>query len=64
MGGRATLRVTPAGQELIREVAPGSQAVYAELEARYGRERIERLLDMLEELGDVVTGDDTAPNTD
>ena len=38
---------------MIRDVTPETQLVYAELETRYGHERIEHLLDMLGELADL-----------
>lgn len=49
-GRRTMLAIAPAGLELIGEVTPGSRAVYSDLEARYGTTKIERLLDMLDEL--------------
>jgi homoprotocatechuate degradation regulator HpaR len=49
-GRRICLALAPAGQQLIREVTPEISPVYADLEAQYGRERIELLLDMLGEL--------------
>jgi homoprotocatechuate degradation regulator HpaR len=47
---RAIIRITAKGLDFIREVTPASRAVYAEMEAKLGRERIEALLDMLQEL--------------
>src|SRR5690606_9698605 len=47
---RLLLALTPDGFDIIRAVSPHSKEVYAELEARYGRERIEKLLDMLADL--------------
>jgi len=52
-GRRISLAIAPAGLAMIRDVTPETQVVYAELESRYGRERIERLLDMLGELADL-----------
>src|SRR5690606_34984560 len=49
-GRRVLLALAPAGVELIRAVTPGSRAVYAELEARYGADRMEQLLELLGEL--------------
>lgn len=49
-GRRVLLTLAPAGTELIRVVTPESRAVYAEIQARYGRERLEQLLDLLGEL--------------
>jgi homoprotocatechuate degradation regulator HpaR len=52
-GRRVMLAIAPAGIALLREVTPESRAVYADLEARYGAEQIERLLDMLDELANL-----------
>lgn len=49
-GRRVLLAIAPAGLAMIREVTPESRAIYAELEKRYGRARIEHLLDLLDEL--------------
>ncbi len=49
-GRRVLLRLEPAGQAVIDEVMPDSRRVYADLDARFGGERVEQLLDMLEEL--------------
>jgi homoprotocatechuate degradation regulator HpaR len=49
-GRRISLAITPQGLAMIEEVTPETSAVYAALEARYGRERIELLLDMLDQL--------------
>jgi homoprotocatechuate degradation regulator HpaR len=52
-GRRISLSITPTGLAMIREVTPETCAIYAEIEARYGREHIERLLDMLCELAEI-----------
>jgi len=49
-GRRILLAIAPTGAAMIRELTPESRAIYGELESRYGRERIEQLLDMLGEL--------------
>ncbi|EYR78701.1 MULTISPECIES: homoprotocatechuate degradation operon regulator HpaR [unclassified Shinella] len=49
-GRRVLLRLAPAGQAVIDEVMPDSRRVYADIDARFGAERVEALLDMLEEL--------------
>ena len=49
-GRRISLAIAPPGMALIREVTPQTEAVYAELEHSYGRERIEHLLDILDGL--------------
>ena len=49
-GRRVLLKITPAGLAIIEEVAPESRLIYDRLEKRIGRERIDQLLDMLDEL--------------
>ncbi|PTX49418.1 transcriptional regulator, MarR family [Gemmobacter caeni] len=49
-GRRALIRLTAEGHAFIRQIAPESAAIYAELEARLGRARIDALLDDLEAL--------------
>lgn len=49
-GRRISLAIAPPGMALIRELTPQTEAVYAELEHSYGRERIEHLLDVLDGL--------------
>lgn len=49
-GRRVLLQITAAGQAIVEDVMPESQKVYADIDARFGVERIEKLLDMLEEL--------------
>lgn len=49
-GRRVLLSITPAGEDLIGRVAPASRTIYAEIESRYGRERLDTLLDLLRDL--------------
>lgn len=49
-GRRVLLRIAPAGTAMIEEVMPDSQRVYAEIDARFGRGRVDELLDMLDDL--------------
>lgn len=49
-GRRVLLGITPAGLAIITEVAPESRLIYDRLEKHFGRERIDHLLDMLDEL--------------
>ncbi|MBB6222852.1 homoprotocatechuate degradation operon regulator HpaR [Rhizobium leguminosarum] len=49
-GRRVLLRITPAGRAMVDEVMPESLKVYADIGARFGGERVEQLLDMLDEL--------------
>ncbi|OJU70790.1 MAG: homoprotocatechuate degradation operon regulator, HpaR [Rhizobiales bacterium 63-7] len=52
-GRRVLLRITPAGLAIIDEVAPESRLIYETLEKRFGGERIDQLLDMLDELATI-----------
>lgn len=45
---RAIITLTDAGRGFIRALAPESSAIYAGIEARLGRDRIEHLLDELD----------------
>lgn len=49
-GRRVLLKLAPAGAAIIRQVLPDNRKIYAALEARYGRERLDSLMDMLDEL--------------
>ena len=49
-GRRVLLEITPAGMTIINEVSPESRMIYDALEKKFGRERIEALLDMLDDL--------------
>jgi homoprotocatechuate degradation regulator HpaR len=51
-GRRVVLTVTPAGAALIDAAASERSAIYRAMEARHGREWLERLLDQLETLID------------
>lgn len=44
-GRRTLINLTADGEAFIRKVAPESAAIYAEIEARVGRDRINALLD-------------------
>ena len=52
-GRRVLLQITTAGLAIIEEVAPESRLIYETLEKRFGRERIDQLLDMLDELATI-----------
>lgn len=47
---RATIALSAAGAALVRRVAPRSEATYNEIEAAFGRSRLEHLLDELHDL--------------
>ena len=49
-GRKLVLAITPTGRALLDQVAPHSLEVYRRIERRYGVERVEILLDMLEDL--------------
>ncbi len=49
-GRRVILTIAPAGLDLLKEVSPDSARIYDEIEARFGRERVEALLKLLDEL--------------
>lgn len=48
-GRRVMLEIAPAGSELLRKVTPDSAKIYADLEAKFGKERFEQLVDLLED---------------
>lgn len=49
-GRRVRLTISAGGLAMIRDLLPDSRAIYTEIETRFGKERIEQLLDMLGEL--------------
>lgn len=49
-GRRVLLEITPAGLAIIEQVAPESRLIFEDIEQRFGRARIEQLLDMLEDM--------------
>lgn len=49
-GRRQLLEITPKGISIINSVSPESRQIYDRLEKKYGVERLEQLLDMLDEL--------------
>lgn len=53
-GRRSLIALTPAGQAFLRMVSPESVAIYAQIEARIGRARIDHLLDELGALLDAL----------
>lgn len=57
-GRRALISLTDPGDALIREIAPESAAIYADIEKRFGRERIDTLLDEIEQLVAAVDNQD------
>ena len=53
-GRRVRLSITGKGRAIIAAVSPHSEAIYADLEARYGVARLESLLSLLDELIDAA----------
>jgi homoprotocatechuate degradation regulator HpaR len=51
-GRRVILQATPKAAALIAKVSPQSNAIYRQLEREFGLQRIERLLDILDELAE------------
>lgn len=49
-GRRVLLRITPAGLAIINDVTPESRIIYDRFERHFGRDKIELLLDMLDEV--------------
>lgn len=49
-GRRVMLAIAPAGCDLLRRVSPDSARIYAELEGRFGKDRAEGLMDLLDAL--------------
>jgi homoprotocatechuate degradation regulator HpaR len=47
---KVVLAITPAGKALVRAHAAESQAIFETIEARFGHDRLEALLDLLEAL--------------
>lgn len=54
-GRRVLLAISPAGRAFIEEVSPDSRMIYAMIEERLGREWIDGLLDMLDELSTLAS---------
>lgn len=52
-GRRLVLEATPKAIALIRKVAPESNAIYQAIENEFGKERVDGLLDILEELATI-----------
>lgn len=57
-GRRAMIRLSAGGQAFIRELAPESAAIYKEIEAKVGIERIESLLNEIDTLIEVLKSND------
>ena len=49
-GRRVMLTVAPAGLALLRDVTPEQARIYADIEARFGPDRVAALMDLPDEL--------------
>ncbi|SFJ80232.1 homoprotocatechuate degradation operon regulator HpaR [Celeribacter neptunius] len=49
-GRRTLVELTNAGRAFLHELAPTSAAIYADIEAKVGQDKIEVLLDQIEDL--------------
>ena len=58
-GRRVLLSIAPKGRELLFKASPDSAAIYRQLEADYGAERLGQLIEMLIDLTEL--GVDAAP---
>lgn len=63
-GRRVLLKIAPAGEAIIRDVLPDSQGIYQALEERYGRDRLDNLLELLDELASFRIGPASAVSDD
>lgn len=49
-GRRVLVEIAPAGLAIIEKVLPESRAIYARIERAYGKERIDALVELLDDL--------------
>jgi homoprotocatechuate degradation regulator HpaR len=52
-GRRVLLKIAPAGLKIIEEVSPESRAIYEAIERKFGLEKLNQLLDLLDELAGI-----------
>lgn len=52
-GRRVLLEIMPAGLRIIEQVSPESKAIYEQIEAKFGLDKLNVLLDLLDELADL-----------
>ena len=52
-GRRVMLTIAPAGLKLLRAVNPDSARIYADLEGRFGKENVVRLIELLDALSEL-----------
>lgn len=53
-GRKSIVSITEKGRNVINDHAASSRAIFAELEMRFGADKLEQLLDLLEDLTDKV----------
>lgn len=63
-GRRVLLAIAPIGMALIDEVQPERQLIYSAIKERFGEDRVEQLLDMLEILISSESATDGAQASD
>ncbi len=63
-GRRVLLKIAPAGEAIINDVLPDSQAIYDALEEKFGKGRLKELLDLLDELASWSNEADMPPPED
>lgn len=61
---RALIAISPAGIALMNEVAPASEAIYAEITRRFGAEKLLAMQTMLRELEDTMNAFTPASSAD
>lgn len=61
---RVLLTITPAGEKLIHRILPESRAIYQEIDRRLGPEKVEQLLNLIEDLVNTELEADAKPAYD
>jgi homoprotocatechuate degradation regulator HpaR len=52
-GRRVLLKIAPAGLRIIEQVSPESRAIYEAIERKFGLEKLNQLLDLLDDLAGI-----------
>lgn len=60
-GRRVLLSIAPAGRDLLAKASPDSAAIYQQLEAEYGADRLAQLIEMLIDLTELAQDDRSPP---
>ena len=58
---RSTISLTAPGRKLFEEVAPDSEALYAEIEKAFGKDALDQLYDQLQRMYIALETEDTSP---